>query len=584
MPESVQQAHRGATLSAVLLDTGPQHNATLRFLDRHGRATELDWAGVRGRALVVAGQLIQMGVAHGERVVLVYATEPDFFAAFFGCVLAGAVPCPVYPPVRLGRMDEYHHRTARMVELAGARLILASARIKRVLGGVVERVRPELGCRTLAELPAAAPQSRDVAPEDTAMLQFSSGTTVEPKPVALTHAAVMAQTQALLHHLLEHADGVPATGVCWLPLYHDMGLIGCVFPSLVLGGELTLMGPEVFIAKPALWLQTLSTYGGVVSPAPNFAYGLCLDRVKDSEMEGVDLSQWRVALNGAEPVAPQVLRDFIARFSKWGFQPQALSPVYGLSEASLALTFSALDQPFVSARFDPEALSEGRAVLDPQGTEIVSVGTALRGFAVEVRDADGPVTDGRIGSVWAAGPSLMQGYLGKPELSAKALVDGWLDTGDQGFIHQGQLYLSGRVKDLLILNGRNHAPHPVEQAVDGIPGVRTGCAAAVSHRPEGAASEQLVLFVEHGGLASLAEREALPDACHKAVLGATGLVCAQILLLPPGTLPRTSSGKIRRAETLAQHLRGELVPPDKVHLLKVAGILAQSALGFWRAR
>ncbi|MFT5585332.1 MAG: fatty-acyl-CoA synthase [Cognaticolwellia sp.] len=583
MPEQIP--HSGQTLCEVLLYTrSGGHNATLRFLDRHGRPNEQDWAGTRERALAVSGQLIALGIEHGERVVLVYATEPDFFAAFFGCMLAGAVPCPVYPPVRLGRMDEYHQRTARMVELAGARLMLASGRIKRVLGGVVERVRPELGCRTLEELPGGAPQSRTVGLDDLAMLQFSSGTTVEPKPVALSHGAVMAQTRALLDHLLEHADGVPATGVCWLPLYHDMGLIGCVFPSLVLGGELTLMGPEVFIGRPALWLQTLSKYGGVVSPAPNFAYGLCLDRVKDADMEGVDLSRWRVALNGAEPVAPQVLRDFIARFSQWGFQPQALSPVYGLSEASLALTFSALDQPFNSERFNAHALSAGRAELDPQGTEIVSVGTPLRGFFIQVRGENGPVLDGHIGSVWAKGPSLMREYLGRPELTAKALVSGWLDTGDQGFVHGGQLYLSGRIKDLLILNGRNHAPHPVEQAVDGIPGVRTGCAAAVSHRPEGAASEQLVLFVEHSSQASTAEKSELPKACNQAVVVATGLVCAQILLLPPGTLPRTSSGKIRRAETLAQHLRGELVPPDKVHLLKVAGIFAESARGFWRAR
>ena len=583
MPD--QQGHVGETLCEVLLDCHVGgHNATLRFLDRHGRATEQDLADTKARALAVSGQLIALGIEHGERVVLVYATEPDFFSAFFGCMLAGAVPCPVYPPVRLGRMDEYHQRTARMVELAGARLILSSARIKRVLGGVVERVRPELGCRTLADLPQGSPQSRPVGVDDLAMLQFSSGTTVEPKPVALSHGAVMAQTRALLFHLLEHAEGQTASGVCWLPLYHDMGLIGCVFPSLLAPGDLTLMGPEVFIARPALWLQTLSKYGGVISPAPNFAYGLCLDRVKDSEMEGVDLSRWRVALNGAEPVAPQVLRDFIARFSKWGFQPQALSPVYGLSEASLALTFSALDKPFESTRFNAQALSAGRAEPDPQGTEIVSVGTPLRGFQVEIRGESGPLLDGHVGSVWAKGPSLMSGYLGRPELTAKALVDGWLDTGDQGFVYGGQLYLSGRIKDLLILNGRNHAPHPVEQAVDGIPGVRTGCAAAVSHRPEGAASEQLVLFVEHSALASTAEKRALPEACQQAVVAGTGLVCAQILLLPPGTLPRTSSGKIRRAETLAQHLRGELVPPDKVHLLKVAGILAESALGFWRAR
>ncbi|MED5371658.1 MAG: fatty acyl-AMP ligase [Myxococcota bacterium] len=573
------------TLNQALDDLGPQQDATLRFLDRRERATEIPWSQMREQALQVAGQLMALGVEHGERVILVFATEPDFFRAFFGCTLAGAVPCPVYPPVRLGRMEHYHAKTARMVALSGARLILAGDKVKKVLGGVVERARPTLGCLQLSELPKAAPDRREVTPDDLAMLQFSSGTTVDPKPVALTHGAVSAQTNALLHHLLQDAKDVPQAGVSWLPLYHDMGLIGCVFPSLFHPGDLTLMGPEVFIARPAMWLRALSKYGGVISPAPNFAYGLCLDRIKDEQLEGVDLSGWRVALNGAEPVAPQVLRDFQDRFAKWGFQPESLSPVYGLSEASLAVTFSDLGTPFRATRFDPHALAEGRAVEDSEGQEIVSVGTPIRGFQVQIRDADHQhLPDGRLGTVWCTGPSLLREYLGNPEATARALVDGWLDTGDQGFIHDGELYLSGRIKDLLILNGRNHAPHPVEQAVDGLPGVRTGCAAAVSYRDESAASEQLVLFVEHGSEASPAQISGMAEACAEAVLVGTGLVCAQVLVLPPGTLPRTSSGKIRRSEALRQHLAGELVPPDKVHLLRVAGILARSALGFWRAR
>ncbi|MCA9548039.1 MAG: AMP-binding protein, partial [Myxococcales bacterium] len=312
---------------------------------------------------------------------------------------------------------------------------------------------------------------------------------------------------------------------------------------------------------------------------------LCVDRIKDSELEGVDLSTWHYALNGAEPVAPEVLRRFQARFARWGLRPEALNPVYGMSEAALAVTFSDTTAPFRATRFDREALARGRAVEAADGVEIVSVGVAVPRFEIQVRDVDGqPAPEGAVGRVWTQGPSLMTGYLDQPDATARALVDGWLDTGDLGFVYAGELYLTGRAKDVLILRGRNHAPHPVEQACDGVAGVRTGCAAAVSHRPEGAAHEHLMVFVEATAEASDAERAAMPAACADAVVQATGLACEQVIVLDPGTLPRTSSGKIRRAETLRQFLAAELAPPDRVTLLKVAGLFAKSALGHVKAR
>jgi acyl-CoA synthetase (AMP-forming)/AMP-acid ligase II len=557
--------------------------ALVRFIDRRERATELDWGTLSQRAMAVAGRLVALGIAPGERVMLVYATGPAFFDAFFGCIAAGAVPCPIYPPVRLGRMDEYHGRTARMIQLAGARLVLTDSRIKRVLGEVIRRANPQFGARTLDQLPAGEPTLRPVSPDDLAMVQFSSGTTVDPKPVALTHRAVVAQTRTLIDALQEHTEGLD-NGVSWLPLYHDMGLIGCVFPSLLFPGDLTLLAPQDFIAKPALWLRAISQHGGTISPAPNFAYALCVDRIKDAQMEGVDLSSWRVALNGAEPVAPEVLRAFVRRFAQWGLRPEALSPVYGLSEASLAVTFSHLDRPFASLRFERDALADGRAQVDPKGLEIVSLGPPLPGFGVEIRHDGQVLPDGQIGTVWLRGPSLMREYLGRPDDTARALVDGWLDSGDAGFVHAGELYLTGRKKDLLILRGRNHPPHPVEQSVDGLDAARTGCAAAVSYRPEGADSEHLLLFVEHTATATLDQRAELPAQAAQAVLTATGLRCGEVVVLPPGTLPRTSSGKIRRAKALALHLAGELAPPDQVNVLTVAGILARSALGYLRSR
>jgi acyl-CoA synthetase (AMP-forming)/AMP-acid ligase II len=340
------------------------------------------------------------------------------------------------------------------------------------------------------------------------------------------------------------------------------------------------------VARPAVWLRALSRYRGTISPAPNFAYNLCLTRVADAEMEGVDLSGWRAALNGAEPVAPSVLRAFCDRFARWGFRPEALTPVYGLSEAALAVTFSDLGRPFRSLTLDRDDLSrKGEARQAPEGREIVSVGRPVPGFRLRIAGETGrELPAGRVGRVWIQGPSLMEGYFGDPEATARAIHDGWLDTGDLGFLHRGELYLTGRAKDAIILRGRNHAPEEIERAVEAVPGVRSGCVVAASWLPEDAPGEALALFVEAIRQATAAELEALPESCREAILGATGLAVDQVVVLSPGTLPRTSSGKLRRGEALRLYLAGELAPPDAVTRLRLAGAMARSGLAYARLR
>jgi acyl-CoA synthetase (AMP-forming)/AMP-acid ligase II len=267
----------------------------------------------------------------GERVAILLPTSPGFMDAFFGTLLAGAVPVPLYPPVRLGRLEEYHRATARMLEVTSAAVVLTDLKIKLLLGAAVEAARPRLGCKTVDEVSRGDDAlSVSVRPEALGLIQFSSGSTVDPKPVALTHAALMAQVAAL-----EAASPLPPgalpVGVSWLPLYHDMGLIGCLLSALYYPGNMVLIPPEAFLARPALWLRALSRHKGFISPAPNFAYGLCLKRVKDEELQGVDLSAWKHALNGAEPVSLETLRRFADRFERYGFSPSALRPVYGLS-------------------------------------------------------------------------------------------------------------------------------------------------------------------------------------------------------------------------------------------------------------
>jgi acyl-CoA synthetase (AMP-forming)/AMP-acid ligase II len=295
-----------------------------------------------------------------------------------------------------------------------------------------------------------------------------------------------------------------------------------------------------------------------------------------------------------------VLRAFRDRFARWGLAPEALTPVYGLSEAALAVTFSDLGRPFTTARFDREVLARDGVARPsapaPAGRELASVGRPLPGFEVRVLPrgpAEGPgravpgeaaaLPEGRVGRLWVRGPSLMDGYLGLPRETARALVGGWLDTGDLGFFHGGELYLTGRAKDVVILRGRNHAPEEIEQAVYEVAGVRRGCAVAVSHLPEGADEEALLVLVESARRLPGAEAGRLAAACARAVLAATGLAAAGVEVLEPGTLPRTSSGKLRRGEALACHLAGELAPPAPVTPLRLAGALARSRLAYARA-
>jgi acyl-CoA synthetase (AMP-forming)/AMP-acid ligase II len=572
-----------ATLLEVLDRAGRLPDGGVRFIDREERAHWLGWSEVRERALATAGRLQALGVEPGERVALVFPTGPEFFAAFFGAQAAGAVPVPLYPPVRLGRLEEYVERTARMLEAAGARLVLADRRIKAVLGEVVARAQPALGCRTLAALPAGRLAPPLVTEDHLALVQFSSGTTVEPKAVALSHRAILGQVRAL-DSFFRDTPEIRESGTSWLPLYHDMGLIGCVFPAIYRDTSLTLIGPELFVARPALWLRAISRWRGTVSPAPNFGYALATTRIRDADLEGVDLSSWRLALNGAEAVAPPVLRAFAERFARWGFRREALTPVYGLSEAALAVTFSDIDRPFATRRLDREALArQGRAVDEPEGLEIVSVGRPLPGFRLRILDAAGrELPERRVGRLWVAGPSLMDGYLGDPAATAAVLRDGWLDTGDLGFVADGELHLTGRAKDVILLRGRNYAPEPIERALEGVPGARSGCAVAVSWLPEGASGEILGVLVERRRAARPEQIAALPAVCRAAVLRATGLAVDEVVVLPPGTLPRTSSGKLRRAEALRLHLAGELTPPAAVTPLHLARAVARSRLAYAR--
>nr|AYM53634.1 CoA ligase AMP-generating protein [Archangium violaceum] len=553
----------------------------LVFVDSSERETFLPWAQVYGRARRFAAGLRRLGVAPGERVALLLPTSPGFMDAFFGALLAGAVPVPLYPPVRLGRLEEYHRSTARMLEVSAAAVVLTDAKVRLLLGESVAAARPRLGCHTVEEVSREEGDLAEcVSPGSLALIQFSSGSTVDPKPVGLLQGQLMAQLAALEAELPPPVDRAPV-GVSWLPLYHDMGLIGCLLSAVYYPGGMVLIPPEVFLARPVLWLRALSRHRGFVSPAPNFAYGLCLKRVKDADMEGVDLSGWTHALNGAEPVSVETLRLFSERFSRWGFQPGALRPVYGLSEATLAVTFPPAGRGPRALGVDARVLATERRVVDGS-REVVSVGRPVPGFEVQVRDELGHVLEERrVGRVFARGPSVMAEYVGHPEATARALdAEGWLDTGDLGFEADGELFLTGRAKDLVIIRGANHAPQEFEECLEAVEGLRTGCAVALGFTPEGENDEALLILAEHAPGAAV---EGLEERIREAVLAGTGVKAHTVRVMEPGTLPRTSSGKLRRSEALRRYLAEELTAPKKVGTVGLVVEMAKSAWAFARS-
>ena len=450
---------KGATLPEILLHLENCTRWGARFVAPSEEATFYPYQDVLRRAQQAAANLQARGLRRGDRVSLILSTSIEFFDTLLGVQLAGGIPAALYPPFRLGKLDEYFARLRKMLSKVGARFLITEGRIKRLLGpGVVgvESLEEVLEAKDL-QSGGGRWQPVDVDPAAPAFLQFSSGTTVEPKAVMVTHTNLLANLTMMERCLVYRDESEIDNGcVCWLPLYHDMGLVGCLYLGLYYPGTVTYMGPDTFLVKPAIWLRTLSRYRSAISPAPHFAYSLCATKIKDEELEGVDLSHWRAALNGAEPIEPDGIQRFTERFARWGFQPAAMTPVYGLAEAGLGVTFTGLDDLPRFTEFSREGLWNGGTAQPGPGRRIASVGRQLPGVEVAIfDDQEQPVAEGGVGRIWVKGPSITKGYWESPELTANMIHGDWMDTGDLGFFYQGELYIAGRVKDLIIIRGRN---------------------------------------------------------------------------------------------------------------------------------
>ena len=536
-------------------------------------------------AAAVAGGLVGRGVRPGQAVALMLPTGIDFLRSFLGILIARAVPVPIYPPVRLDRLEEYALRQSAILADAGVVLLVTIARARPVaalLAGAVPSLAAVVTADELAAegAPVGAPDGRG---GDAAFIQYTSGSTGQPKGVLLTHDNLLANVRAI-------AEGVSLAptdvGVSWLPLYHDMGLIGTWLFCLHHGIPLTLMSPTAFLARPERWLWAVHRRRGTLSAAPNFAYELCARRVPDEAIAGLDLSSWRVALNGAEPVSRATVERFAARFAPAGFRPEAMMPVYGLAECSVALSFPPVGR---GARFDRVARepfqragrAEAAAAGAPGAVEFVSAGRALPGHEIRILDDAGAEAPERVvGRLVFRGPSMTAGYYLKPEATAAITVDGgWLDSGDLAYRAGGEVHICGRRKDLIIKGGRNLVPQEIEEAAASVEGVRRGCVVALGLANPGLGTESLVVVAETRATAD-GERERLAAAVTAHVADAVGVPPDEVVLVGPGSVPKTSSGKVRRAATLELVRSGTIgrgsrtTPAQKARLAAAAAVEA----------
>jgi fatty-acyl-CoA synthase len=558
-------AEAAATLHESLWRRAQSHPGRPHvYLRREDGGEEtITYGDLLGQAAAVAGGLRERGIRRGDTVAVMLPTGREFLAVFQGILLAGAVPVPIYPPARLDRLEEYAQRQSAILADAGVRALVTIGRargVAAVLGACVPSLRDVLTAGDLAAAGAsmAGPEG---AGADAAFIQYTSGSTGAPKGVLLTHDNLLANIRAIGRGLDVRPTDV---GASWLPLYHDMGLIGTWLFCLHHGLPLALQSPLSFLTRPERWLWSIHNRRATLSPAPNFAFELCVRRISDQALEGLDLSSWRVALNGAEPVSPETIDRFVARFGPYGFRREAMMPVYGLAESSVAVAFPPMGRaPRVDTIARAAFEQERRAVPAPEGEagalRFVSVGRALPEHEVRlVDDAGAEVAERAVGRLLFRGPSSTAGYFRKPEQTAAiTLPGGWLDSGDLAYAAEGELFVAGRRKDLIIKAGRNLVPQEIEEIAASIRGIRRGNVAAFGIRRPDLGTESLVVVAETR-LTNPAARDRLCAIVTEKIAEALGLPPDVVALVPPGAVPKTSSGKVRRNATRELYEAGTL--------------------------
>ncbi len=549
------------TLGAAL-DYAARGRRGLNFHDARGNlARAYPYAEMRDDAVAMARRLVAHGLRPGNRVALIAETGPEFAALFFGCVYAGVWPVPLPLPTSFGGRDSYVDQLAVQMKSADPALLLYPAELAAMAADAARAAGTQaIDWDSFARYPASDVALPTALPDDIAYLQYSSGSTRFPHGVAVTH-------HALLNNLAAHAHGMDLQPtdrcVSWLPWYHDMGLVGCFLSPVANQVSTDYLKTEDFARRPLSWLDLISRNAGTtLSYSPTFGYDICSRRISSQShpADRFDLSRWRVAGNGADMIRPDVMQAFVDAFGQAGFKASAFLPSYGLAEATLAVSIMPPGEGIVVELVEETELSGGTAEFGKprRYRSIVNCGKPVRDMRVEIRDEDGaPMGERAIGKLWACGPSIMEGYFRDDLATAACMKDGWLDTGDMGYISDGYVYIVGRAKDMIIINGKNHWPQDIEWAVEQLPGFKSGDIAAFSVTTPGGEETPAVLV--QCRTTDDDERTRLRETIRDKVRSITGMNCL-IELVPPRTLPRTSSGKLSRAKARNQYLSGEIQP------------------------
>jgi fatty-acyl-CoA synthase len=548
------------------LDYAAKGRRGLNFHDARGTlALAYTYAELREDALAHAHRFVALGIKPGDRIALVAETGPDFAACFFGAVYAGAWPVPLPLPTSFGGREAYVDQLAIQLKSCDPALFLYPAELADFCGAAA--LKADVSSRDWESLDEVEPVPSDLPTtdqDDIAYLQYSSGSTRFPHGVAVTHRALLDNLRA--HGIGLHVDDSDRC-ISWLPWYHDMGLVGCLLSPLSLQMSVDYLKTEDFARRPLAWLDMITRNpGNSVSYSPTFGYDICSRRMSSQTRaeDRFDLSRWRIAGNGADMIRPDVMQAFVDCFAPAGFQASAFCPSYGLAEATLAVSLMPPGEGIRLELVEENELSgcaaeeEGRP---RRYRAVVNCGRPVRGMEIEIRGPGGEVLPDRgIGQVFVRGASVMHSYF-RDEASTKACLsdDGWLDTGDMGYMSRGYIFIVGRAKDMIIINGRNHWPQDIEWAVEQLPGFKSGDIAAFAIT--GPSGEETPAVLVHCRVSDAEERGRLRDEIRERVRAITGITPV-VELVPPRTLPRTSSGKLSRTKARNLYLSGEIQPYD----------------------
>ncbi len=549
------------------LDYAAQGIRGFNFYSARGELESvLPYSELRARAHSFAHRMVHHGLEPGSRVALIADTSPEFLAAFFGCQYAGLLPVPLPLPTSFGGKEGYVDQLNKQMQSCRASAVVGASAMQDLLAQASVGLDLALVAshEDVDAMPEGDEELRPQGPDDICYLQYSSGSTRFPHGVVISQEAAVTNCRSNLYQgvMLQDDDRM----MSWLPFYHDMGLVGAMLSLMTGQVSADYLPTEYFARRPMLWLELMSRNRCTMAYSPTFGYELCARRARPERIAEFDLSAWRVAGLGAEMIRADSMREFVDTFGPAGFPASAFMPSYGLAECTLAVSFMPTGRGIEVDIVDEAKLSEERRAIptaagesDVKTREVVNCGIPVSDFDLEIRDDDGGICPERgIGKIYVRGPSVMSGYYMDPEGTRNVLDDaGWLDTGDMGYMLDGALYIIGRAKDLIILNGRNHWPQDIEWTVEQVDGLRSGDCAAIS--VPGTADEEIALILVQARISDLDERAALITEIKKRLQKEVGITC-RVTLVKPRSLPRTSSGKLSRSKARDKYLAGQLEP------------------------